>query len=125
MRAKQFTLTASEALELAAQADEWREAVDIIYPDYSGRGMWPETCLGFVVENPIEALIRLTLAIKAMVDDAEELEPGEDDAEIARWEGWYATRLLDNAQMDSMGLRHIIYFPRLTVEESMWQDEEN
>ncbi len=66
--------------------------------DYSGRGMYGRTCLGFVVRNP--QIIGAAVAIGLACTDIDPVE------------------MMSHAARDSMGRDFIIYFPEITVSSS-------
>lgn len=61
---------------------------------YSGRGMFGDTCAGFVCSDPKNAIIDLM----------------DHDSTISR--------MLRQSQQDNMGLDYIVYFPNVA-----WKDE--
>jgi hypothetical protein len=68
--------------------------------DYSGRGMYGQTCIGFVTDDEMSLGMDLIIYLK---------DAGMDDViDIFRNAG---------SQMDSMGLSTIVYFPSISVEE--------
>jgi len=66
-----------------------------LYEDYSGRGMYGRTCLGFATSN------------QAALGRAIGRELPEDEAE----------QLLDHMHTDSLGLRTIVYFPGVRLDD--------
>lgn len=95
-------LTRSEYEELTYIYDEEEE----LYPDYSGRGMYGDTCLGYCGEDP--ALFVFDLAKIIASRDTE--SPGVEDIrdQISR---------LGLGSKDSMGLDTIYYYRSIQVEE--------
>lgn len=67
--------------------------------DYSGRGMYGETCLGLVVDKP-DILVGLALG---QVLDQIDADPFE---------------VVSRARTDNMGRSTIIYFPGVTLAEA-------
>ena len=75
---------------------------------YSGRGMYGNSCVGFTVDREYS----IFQAISQILED---MDIGDGDNG-----GFYDfTAALRSAQMDSMGLDTVIYFPRVK-----WQEEE-
>jgi hypothetical protein len=80
-----------------------------IRTDYSGRGMYGNTCLGIVLGDgvtPIQVGVALVEALTADSDDQDSVE--------SAWQT--ANTIAGRARMDSMGLGSIVYFPGVTVE---------
>ena len=76
---------------------DWDSDVIAVRENYSGRGMYGNKCLGFVVSSHATAY-RLMVGMTAVL--------GADDAsQIAR-----------SAQTDSMGRDMIVYFPGVTLD---------
>ena len=79
----------------ADQIDDMHEAAHTvdgeIYPDYSGRGMFGDECVGVVLKDEGDLF-----TFARLLDD-----------ELAE--------LLGNPRWDSMGLREIAYWPKVTV----------
>lgn len=73
-----------------------------VYADYSGRCMYGEECLGFVIDH--NAQMRLGRALAQVL--GEEL----------------AKEVEGHARTDSMGLDMIVYFPGVTAKN--WEDDE-
>lgn len=63
--------------------------------DYSGRGMYGNTCVGITCDNPVQA------AMELMAYLADSIEPAD------------ALDILGTPQVDSMGCSQILYFPHL------------
>lgn len=74
--------------------------------DYSGRGMYGNTCIGFVIDaNPIY----LAMGIGSILRD---MENNEELVDVdGNYFGWYDLRV----ETDSMGLSSILYFPNLSI----------
>jgi hypothetical protein len=68
--------------------------------DYSGRGMYGRTCLGFTTPNPLTFMVRLGYALATLGGEWTE-EVTED--------------LLENVCQDNMGRDYIVYFPGIQV----------
>lgn len=89
-------LTKDQVRNIAYALDLDPDSDSDVRTDYSGRGMYGDRCLGFVIDVP-DVLVGVALA--TVLD--------ENDAwEIAR-----------DARIDSMGRSTIIYFPGWTVED--------
>ena len=77
------------------QLDDLHNAAHIvdgeIYPDYSGRGMYGDECVGIILKNEGDLF-----TFARQLDD-----------ELAE--------LLGNPTWDSMGLREIAYWPKVSV----------
>lgn len=92
----QFTIPYDAAVEAAYVAG--LDPDDAIRPDYSGRGMFGDTCFGLVYDEPREAY-RFLIALARELD----LDTVED--------------MLDTGvRQGSMGLGTIAYFPRVVLE---------
>lgn len=95
--------------------DEYREltySFDDVRSDYSGRGMYGDTCLGYVGSEPHLFIFDLA---KLLV----ERDSGESDADEIRDK----MERLGLGRTDSMGYETIYYFPSITVESA--DDEED
>jgi type IV secretory pathway VirJ component len=77
---------------------------------YSGRYMCGEKCLGLKGDSKGDAL---ATAIKAMAESEELLEVIQNDAKAM---GKLAARLCRSASSDNLGLRVIVYWPELSLE---------
>ena len=73
--------------------------------DYSGRFMYGSPCFGIVTSDPLSVLVRITRALI-------ETFGIDDDDETAD----LLDALSQGAQMDSMGLQSIVYWPHITVD---------
>lgn len=90
------TITREEADQLARRLeDNFRE-------DYSGRGMFGETCIGFTVDNETD---------RVHLDEVLEDVLGGTRAEALR----------DSFTTDNMGLGHILYARGWTVEAAQYE----
>ena len=69
--------------------------------DYSGRGMYGETCVGITCDNPLQELKELFAYI---------IDEGDD------WSGYEVSNMLGEPKMDGMGMEKILYFPKLRTE---------
>lgn len=88
------------------------EADGVWYPDYSGRGMYGETCLGVTVANPANFMLMLGWAL------------GKLDEENA-WVTDLSADLFDHVSQDSMGRQAIVYFPRVQMDMEEVADRES
>lgn len=68
--------------------------------DYSGRGMFGSRCVGIVCDNPLSTLLELF----AFIVDSDDGISG-DEVQYA----------LGKPEEDSMGMRNILYFPKLRM----------
>jgi hypothetical protein len=85
------------------QFERLEEAVGELYPDYSGRGMYGATCLGYVTdEGPAKFQMQLA---KILAGESPDLEQVEDMVEE-----------LGAPSSDSMGLSAIYYYRGIQVE---------
>lgn len=82
--------------------EEFCEEQELGYrEDYSGRGMFGSRCVGIVCGDPLSTLAELFAFI---VDSDDGISGGEiQDA-------------LGKPEEDSMGMRNILYFPKLRME---------
>jgi len=78
--------------------------------EYSGRGMYGKKCLGVVCGNPLVAYCDAIQEFANMNEDASEVSEFIDT--------------LGHAQMDSMGLSSILYFPHVQWQEENEETEE-
>jgi hypothetical protein len=92
-----FTISL-ELLEEIAQ-----EVEGSVRADYSGRGMFGDSCVGIVAHN----LLELGVAISRLVED-EELRD----------------ELISNSSTDSMGYDTIVYWGRVTCPDAEEEEEE-
>lgn len=74
--------------------------------DYSGRGMYGKTCVGFTTDNPIKFAMTLATILALSERDA--------DDSGATYEGIYWYDL--NPRTDNMGFDTIVYFTNWSVE---------
>ncbi len=77
--------------------DIFEEAGLEVYEGYSGRGMYGKKCSGFRSDNPIAGIIN---AVEVALGFLEEPEMTD------------FLKALKFAQMDQLGTRTIVYFPR-------------
>lgn len=80
---------------------------DTIIKHYSGRGMYGETCVGFVTNNPIRDITNLCLNVN---EEAEHYFKAESDEFIDM-----VRKVLPSAKTDSMGLKTVVYFPNVSL----------
>ena len=90
--------------------DMYATASDVDFrSDYSGRGMYGKTCVGFVVQTPAVGLMSVGAALAEVLRSAD-----EDDVD-------YNEKLnllhfmVTNACIDNMGMDMIVYFPGVTL----------
>lgn len=81
--------------------------------DYSGRGMYGRTCIGFTGENP-------TVFVTALVSAALVREQGDG---VTVWDTVEALGDLGRAGSDSMGLDRITYWPGLQLDALQLEDD--
>lgn len=102
MQFSEFEIDRDDAEYLADRA-----GMEGIVEDYSGRGMYGETCLGMIYTTPdAVALVQLGWALR----DVEE-EWAEETGVVILWE------MMTSARTDSMGLDSIVYFPNITIRQ--------
>ena len=89
------TLTYEQMHRLEMAAQNWDELS--LYADYSGRGMYGETCVGFSIGNHCYAY------------------PEDIYEFIADYDVELAHQLAMNATTDSLGLGIILYFPKYSA----------
>ena len=68
--------------------------------DYSGRGMFGSRCVGIVCDNPLSTLLELF----AFIVDSDDGISGDE-----------VQYTLGKPEEDSMGMRNILYFPKLRM----------
>ena len=82
--------------------EEFCEEQELDYrEDYSGRGMFGSRCVGIVCDNPLSTLS----AFFAYIIDSDDNIGGCEVQDA-----------LGNPEEDSMGMRNILYFPKLRME---------
>ena len=102
MQFSEFEIDRDDAEYLADRA-----GMEGIVEDYSGRGMYGETCLGMIYTTPdAVALVQLGWALR----DVEEEWAEEKGVVILR-------EMMTSARTDSMGLDSIVYFPNITIRQ--------
>ena len=94
------TLTTEQMSTLYYATQNWDELS--LYTDYSGRGMYGDTCVGFSIGNHCYAY------------------PEDIYEYIADYDVDLAAALAKNATTDSLGLGIILYFPAFQTPED-WQ----
>lgn len=75
-----------------------------IRTDYSGRGMYGRTCVGYVGSDVIMFAFRLAVTLAEQINDPAELFDVEDMLER-----------MGDPSTDSMGYSTIYYWPNITV----------
>lgn len=96
---------------------------EAIYEDYSGRGMYGDTCFGFTLESTKQiATLSAELCRQAMYEAAETRNNGRaptaEEIENDTATGIdIVVNLFDAAREDSMGRGAIVYFPGWTLAE--------
>lgn len=80
--------------------------------DYSGRGMYGDTCFGVIFENGVSAAFSWLAALGYQLgyDEGQDGTPEDVDTDLA-------TDLARNARTDNMGYSTIVYFPRFQLDE--------
>lgn len=76
--------------------------------DYSGRGMYGATCIGFVIDS--QSVMALGIAIAHALDEVarlERLRASDDESDVDELAAAFARGVRE----DSMGLQSIVYFP--------------
>lgn len=103
------TRTRTISNTLLAEACDLANLYDYTVRDYSGRGMYGNSCAGIVLEGQREAnrflmaLAALTVE-KALYADESDPDPSSDAMELA-----------ESVAMDSMGHGVVVYFPGWTL----------
>lgn len=82
--------------------EEFCEEQELDYrEDYSGRGMFGDGCVGIVCDNPLSTLSELFAYI---IDSDDSIS------------GCEVQDALGKPEEDNMGMRNILYFPKLRME---------
>jgi hypothetical protein len=76
--------------------------------DYSGRGMYGDSCFGITFEDGLRAALVFFASLGYYVGEQQHL-PSPD------FEDDFADKLASAARYDQMGLSIIVYFPRYTL----------
>lgn len=92
---------AQEMLALVAEVAEEMCGVEL-YVDYSGRAMFGRTCVGFALDRNVTPLAFFGRLLEATDD----LVAEDREAVLAE-----LPKMMRDAQMDTLGLGTIIYFP--------------
>lgn len=79
-----------------------------VYPNYSGRGMYGKKCVGVIFSD--------SLALNVAMVTLELMSRGCNSREIER--------LFSSSATDSLGIREILYFPRIETPEYFKKKEE-
>lgn len=88
------------------QFERLQDAVGELYPDYSGRGMYGATCLGYVTDDgPAQFQLQLAKVLA-----------GGEDKTLTVDEVSDAMEYLGSPSSDSMGLSTIYYYRGIQVE---------
>lgn len=77
----------------------WPRGLDDIVSDYSGRGMYGDTCLAFMVDDNGLSMLQLGWALAEAG-----LDFGQDIVQ-------------SHCRTDAMGLGEVVYFPGIQVDE--------
>lgn len=93
--------TLHELDDLVDRCQDWGIEIDV-RPNYSGRGMMGNTCVGFVTDKPFAMGYVLGMVAQAVETETGDL-PDWHDIVIA------------GAREDSMGYATIVYWPRWKV----------
>lgn len=110
-----YTITQDLLDQIHDEMSNYMDDLQEVRADYSGRGMYGKTCVGWVHEvSDLKfgaALLRaLTQVAKDNPDVVNEL------LDIARSDDWWETlNFIDKGRQDSMGMSTITYFPNLQV----------
>lgn len=96
-------------IQMEAINDYCEETGNVLYKDYSGRGMYGRNCVGYVTEaNVLSDFAYFMLHISNSCPDDEE----------------FFSELIDNVKQDSMGKSGtILYFPDVVWDESEFEDD--
>lgn len=79
---------------------------------YSGRGMYGDRCAGIVVENDLKAAMQIGAFLERELADDEDFQETYDN---------FFRRSM---KMDSMGHDYIIYWPHISVEGYVGDEDE-
>jgi hypothetical protein len=86
-----------------------------LYSNYSGRSMYGDTCLGFVVDSKGDCnslLVNITHQITSQFTDGQMDDDRMVDSPIMD-----LMQYLSNAKIDNMGRGFIVYFPQIKFDE--------
>lgn len=78
-----------------------------IRTDYSGRGMYGRTCVGYTGENVLMFAFRLAVTLAEQINDPAELFDVEDMLEA-----------IGSPSTDSLGWNTLYYWPNITATEA-------
>lgn len=100
------TVSAKKMSEIMGNLYDYAGSFEIeMRPDYSGRGMYGKTCVGFVTDEPTKLAMAIAATLALM-----EREYDEYDKEI---DFPYWNEL--NVAVDNMGLSSILYFSNWAI----------
>lgn len=106
-------ITQAQLAELAERLDIVEGDDDSLRSDYSGRGMYGRTCLGYVGDDPAGATLELARIVAYQED------PDMDESEYTFDQVMDVLRMamdeLGQPSRDSMGLSTIYYWTRVQV----------
>jgi hypothetical protein len=81
--------------DIEDQLEDWDQSFET-RRDYSGRGMYGSSCIGFVTSDPMGLAMALTVVLIEL--------QSQDIADVPDWSDL-------TVRTDSMGLSTILYFP--------------
>jgi len=90
-----------------------------VHEDYSGRGMYGDICVGFSSENVMAVVFRLGMVIAELTNND---NPNEDWTDWLEDNKYSLCDLFTRGITDSLGLKTIVYFKGLQVENSQEDD---
>lgn len=99
----QLTITTDQLDQLENQMD--LDVAEEVRTDYSGRGMYGRTCLGYTGGAAMEFIANVALLL---------LSPDDDDP----WDLVQQLAEIGEGRQDSMGIGRIVYWPSIAVETS-------
>lgn len=117
-----LTLTREEFDELTYSVDTDWEDPDF-RDDYSGRGMYGDTCFGYVGSNPGPVALELAITFAKKEVEGSSTNASDYGFEDSVAEIREAMSLVGAPRQDSMGLSTIYYWPNIQVEPAMADSE--
>lgn len=94
----------------------WMDDLGEVITDYSGRGMWNQTCVAWTHDaGSIRFGLGLFMAILQVSKDNKTSE--NKILQLARQEDWWELfSVISQAREDALGQRTVTYYPSITVE---------
>lgn len=95
--------------------------VDKVRKDYSGRGMYGKSCVGFVTSDVVSSVASIVTAAHEEARNFDKDERGDELIDIVEY-------AFNNASTDSMGYDTIVYFSGVNashlIEEEVEEEDE-